>query len=65
MKRVASIVFAVLVLAGLVLFSGPLVRGLTLSVLMIGLMWWGLVGPYFKRTERHESGERLVPRRRA
>jgi hypothetical protein len=49
MKRVASIVFAVLVLAGLVLFSGPLVRGLTLSVLMIGLMWWGLVGPYFKR----------------
>ena len=48
MKRVISIVFAVAVLAGLVLFFGSLVRGLTIGVLVTGLMWWGLVGPYFR-----------------
>ncbi len=48
MKRVISIVFAVAVLVGLELFFGSLVRGLTTGVLVIGLMWWGLVGPYFR-----------------
>lgn len=48
MKRLLSILLAVAVLAGLVLFFGPLVRGLTMGALVAGLIWFGLAAPYFK-----------------
>jgi hypothetical protein len=49
MKRVLSILFAVLVLVGLLLFFGALVRGLTMGALVTGLIYWGLVRPYDKK----------------
>jgi hypothetical protein len=46
MRRVLVMLFAVVVLAGLLFFSGALARGLTMGAMFMGLTWWGLVRPY-------------------
>ncbi len=61
-RKVVYILLAVVVLAGLVLFSGPLVRALTMGLLVAGLMWYGLAGPYFRgRRPRVIIGDTRAP----
>ena len=44
-RRVPLILFAVIVLGWLVLFFGPLVRGLTMGAIVAGVLWFGLIVP--------------------
>jgi hypothetical protein len=64
MRRVVPILLAVVVLAGLVLFCGPLVRGLTLGALVAGLIVYGPARPYFgSRMPRLTVGDARAPER--
>jgi hypothetical protein len=44
-RRILLIVFAAVVLVGLVLFLGAFVRALTLGAIVLAVLWFGLVLP--------------------
>jgi hypothetical protein len=68
MRRVVTVVLLGVVVAGLLLFFGPLVRGLTLGAIVAGLIWYGIGGPSLlgrHGRSRPYRGDRRSPARAA
>lgn len=54
-RRVLIVLVAVIIVAWLVLLSGPIVRGITLGAVVAALLWYGLAMPN-RRGRRGKGG---------